>query len=257
MSNRSLTSKLVGFACLLVLSSFPNADAAPVNTTSYLQWPIIEQYVLELTNVERGKQNIRQLESENTLHEIAHAQSADMLDRSFFSHINPSGEDAAARIARKHRRFVGSVGENIWKGTGFSHQDELALATAIVNDWMDSPSHRSNVLNREYTHLGIGIVIRGDEVRATQMFAKVRAYLLSELPDHLAPGSPVGLASMGPAPHAELFDMLDQNGTPIIRPTALKDARGPSRSGRYRVRLYFPGDSNLFMIFQGPEIAVQ
>ncbi len=45
--------------------------------------------------------------------------------------------------------------ENIATGFGTT---ESEIATNLVESWMNSPGHRANILNPDYTHIGVGIV---------------------------------------------------------------------------------------------------
>ena len=53
-----------------------------------------------------------------------------------------------------------SAGENIAQGQ--------TTAKAVVNAWMNSEGHRANILNKNYTHIGVGYVKDGNYW--TQMF---------------------------------------------------------------------------------------
>ena len=43
-----------------------------------------------------------------------------------------------------------------------------------MDGWMSSSGHRQNILCPEYTHLGVGVVAHGPEIRAAQLFATLR-----------------------------------------------------------------------------------
>jgi len=40
-----------------------------------------------------------------------------------------------------------------------------------MNSWRSSPGHRRNILDPDYTHLGVGVAAAGGEIRAAQLFA--------------------------------------------------------------------------------------
>ena len=46
------------------------------------------------------------------------------------------------------------------------------MARVIVDSWMTSPGHRANLLNPDYTHLGVGVSVLGKDIRATQNFVQ-------------------------------------------------------------------------------------
>jgi uncharacterized protein YkwD len=94
--------------------------------------------------------------------------STDMLRRNYFSHTDPDGRSLTNRVP-----MVGGVhlmGENIWTGNGYDTTQTKRLAQMIMVSWMNSSGHRANILKKGYTHLGVGVKARGQEIRATQLF---------------------------------------------------------------------------------------
>jgi uncharacterized protein YkwD len=222
------------------------------------EWTAVEERILELTNVERLKAGLKPLQREDGLRASARAQSADMIARHFFDHVNPSGENPSDRIGRIHRTLIGTAGENIWKGTGASFASDPDLAGFIVRAWMGSPHHRENILRAEFTHLGVGVVFENDEVRATQNFSGVRAYLRTALPQTAATGAPVTLATEGAKPEARMFDLQPVGKAAAeTHPSPIADARLAAAPGVYRVRFYFPEDNGRFAIYDGPQVTVR
>jgi uncharacterized protein YkwD len=81
--------------------------------------------------------------------EVAQAHSEDMLQRDFFSHTNPDGDDPFDRLDNAGVTWIGAAGENI------------ALtpdgAESALDLWLDSSGHRANIENCAYSHHGIGL----------------------------------------------------------------------------------------------------
>ncbi len=77
----------------------------------------------------------------------ARKHSKDMNDRNFFSHTNPSGEGPGDRM--EQAGFSGLGGENIAGGRDTSE--------GTMEDWMGSDGHCSNIMNPDYTVLGVGV----------------------------------------------------------------------------------------------------
>lgn len=76
--------------------------------------------------------------------------------------LQESAQQWAEYMARKnrlkhddlhHSRF-GYLGENIACGQGSVKE--------VMEDWMQSKGHRENILNSDYTHIGVGIVQNGE-----------------------------------------------------------------------------------------------
>ena len=107
---------------------------------------------------------------------VALAHSKDMCDRNFFEHDNPDNESPFDRMDNAGITWV-SAGENIAMGTGLSSEQADGL-------WMDEPicesNHRSNILSRWFTHIGVGVYDCGANVYITQDFA---TFSFGDLPE--------------------------------------------------------------------------
>lgn len=77
----------------------------------------------------------------------ARLHSLDMFERRFFNHENPDGKDPFQRMGAAGFRG-GSAAENIAVGQTSPAQ--------VMQSWMDSDGHCSNVMRRSYTMLGVG-----------------------------------------------------------------------------------------------------
>ncbi len=135
----------------------------------------MESRVFRLTNEVRRKKGLPLLDKDEALTATARAHSDDMLRRNFFSHVNPDGLSPKDRLAPVAAATMSRAGENIWSGSGQDYADSKLLARVIVDSWMSSPGHRANILNPDYTHVGIGIGVMGKEIRATQVFAQIKS----------------------------------------------------------------------------------
>jgi uncharacterized protein YkwD len=147
---------------------------APGPAPGPLDIAILERQILAFTNAERGRYGLRALAGDDILHAIARGHSQDMLRRNFFSHTNPEGEGPGERVMRQDRRHFVEVAENIWMGSGYPPARIERIAGEIVSAWMNSRGHRENILRREVHLIGIGLVVSGGRVYATQVFAGMR-----------------------------------------------------------------------------------
>jgi len=137
----------------------------------------VEGEVLRLANEARRQRALPPLAGEPALAGAARRHSGDMLARGFFSHTNPDGLSASQRLPRGYAQVLKQSGENIWMGSGQNTYDPRHLAATIMATLMASPGHRQNLLDPQYTHLGVGVAVRGQEVRATQIFGQLPAGL--------------------------------------------------------------------------------
>jgi uncharacterized protein YkwD len=132
----------------------------------------LEQRVFQFTNEARRKNGLSPLEPDKTLMSLARGKSDDMIKRHYFSHPDPDGKSIRELYAQV-RPMVGgmaAVGENISIHGKNAYDDTTTTARCIVDGFMVSPGHRQNILQPEYTHLGIGISIKDKEYFVTQGF---------------------------------------------------------------------------------------
>lgn len=130
----------------------------------------LERAVFRLTNEARQRHGVSPLTWDSSLGGAARAHSADMLQQNYFSHQSPDGRPFHERLRAASPSGLTMSAENIWSGTGYDPGDTSRLARMIVDTWLASPGHRQNLLNPEYTAIGVGVVARGRDIRATQVF---------------------------------------------------------------------------------------
>jgi uncharacterized protein YkwD len=86
-----------------------------------------------------------------------------MLERGFFEHVNPDGVGPGERITDAGYNWMG-FGENI----GWS--SEHATAEGMMEGWVGSPGHCSNIMTDGFTELGVGLFADGGDFTWTQNF---------------------------------------------------------------------------------------
>ncbi|WP_030763391.1 CAP domain-containing protein, partial [Streptomyces griseus] len=106
-----------------------------------------EAEVLRLVNIERGKAGCSPMRPSEGLDRLAGALSADMANRSFFDHTDPDGATPWDRA--RAAGVTGLGAENIARGQ--------VDAAAVMVSWMNSDQHRANILNCDFTALGVGV----------------------------------------------------------------------------------------------------
>lgn len=112
-----------------------------------------EKQVVDLTNAERTKAGLKPLEMHGALMDVAQAKSEDMAKNNYFDHNSPTYGSPFDQIKAAGISYR-SAGENIAQGQTTPAQ--------VVQAWMDSPGHRQNILNANYTHIGVGYVENGN-----------------------------------------------------------------------------------------------
>ena len=104
--------------------------------------------VLELVNEERAKEHLKPLKLSSSLNHYAQVRAKEITKK--FSHTRPSGYSCFTVIPEPYR----TVGENIAAGQ--------RSAEEVVQAWMDSPSHRENIMNPKFKELGMGYLYLPD-----------------------------------------------------------------------------------------------
>lgn len=105
------------------------------------------QQVIDLTNAQRRQNGLPPLKADSQLSSVAQRKVIDMQQHHYFSHTSPtygSPFDMMRDFGVNYR----SAGENIAEGQPTPQE--------VVTAWMNSPGHRANILNRNYTNIGVG-----------------------------------------------------------------------------------------------------
>lgn len=118
-------------------------DTRPASM-SQLEWT-----ACQLVNEQRQANGLEPLEISATLSSKARIKAQDMKDHNYFSHTSPTYGSPFAMMQTLGITYT-SAAENIASG--------YKTAEAVVKAWMDSPSHRANILSTRYDTLGIGEV---------------------------------------------------------------------------------------------------
>ncbi|RVW02537.1 CAP domain-containing protein [Rhodococcus spongiicola] len=118
----------------------------------------VVQEIVSATNAERRARGLRPLAVDSALTGIAQGWSNVMATTGNLRH-NPS-------YTRDMRPGWTWAAENIINGR------PPESGTDLVRRWMNSPGHRANILNPDFTHIGVGYATSGSDGRhyATQNF---------------------------------------------------------------------------------------
>ena len=125
----------------------PQANAPELATAP--NSPSYEDLVMEIVNEERWANGQRPpLKRNSLLDASAFSHSANMAQRDFFAHCDLDTKASPWDRMRAAGYIQSSGGENIAAG--------YSSPTAVMNGWMNSSGHRSNILSTSYRELGIG-----------------------------------------------------------------------------------------------------
>ncbi|OPJ57392.1 CAP domain-containing protein [Clostridium oryzae] len=107
-----------------------------------------ESEVLRLVNAERARAGVKPLTMNWQLERVARYKCQDMINKNYFSHTSPTYGSPFTMMQNFGIQFS-AAGENIAKGQ--------RSPAEVMNSWMNSPGHRSNILSGTYTQIGVGL----------------------------------------------------------------------------------------------------
>ncbi|MBI2596832.1 hypothetical protein HYW41_01635 [Candidatus Daviesbacteria bacterium] len=110
---------------------------------------IDQKKLIELTNIERQKKGLSPVSENEALDKAAKLKAENMFAENYWAHFSPSGKTPWDFILGTGYHFT-FAGENLAKN--FYSSDE------IVTAWMNSPTHRDNLLNSNYKDIGIAVI---------------------------------------------------------------------------------------------------
>ena len=111
--------------------------------------------LFDATNVRRASVGVASLRENGYLNAIAKLRSDEMAQLDYFAHVSPvTGENVFALMDRYGVPY-GWAGENLAKN---NYPDSECVQVADQALW-DSPSHRENIVNPNYTDVGIALTV--------------------------------------------------------------------------------------------------
>jgi uncharacterized protein YkwD len=127
-------------------------DAAPPDQEALAALAKTEQAVLDLANAERKKLQLPPLIAEPLLTKAARQHSANMAKQSRLEHTLDE-KSVGGRLDAVGYVWI-RCGENIALGP--------RTPAEAVSAWMESPSHRDNLLSKDFTHIGVASATASD-----------------------------------------------------------------------------------------------
>ncbi|WP_028547610.1 peptidoglycan-binding protein [Paenibacillus sp. UNC451MF] len=130
-------------------SPVPTPLTTPKPPSSYLTHD--EQKMVDLINKERKQEGLAPLKVIADVSYTARLKSQDMVENNYFSHNSPRYGSPFDMLQQRGITYT-SAGENI------ACNETVEGAHRVL---MESPGHRDNILDKDYTHIGIGVVKGG------------------------------------------------------------------------------------------------
>lgn len=135
---RFLVIALVAFLFFLIITIPVHAEAPSLSATN----------IIELTNATRVRWGVQELVRNPVLDYAAQMKADDMVRHGYFSHIGPQSQNSWQWFTAAEY-FYTNAAENL----AINFNDPAVLQKA----WMDSPTHRANIVRSIYTEVGVGI----------------------------------------------------------------------------------------------------
>jgi len=133
-----------------------------IKVPSSTQANTLEAQVVVLVNKERTKVGLAPLKANWELSRVARYKSQDMIDKNYFSHTSPTYGSPFDMMKNFGISYM-SAGENIAYGQ--------PTPTSVMTGWMNSAGHKANILNKNYTEIGVGVATKSDgTIYWTQQF---------------------------------------------------------------------------------------
>lgn len=132
---------------IITVSVLPVPAAARTVSGQSTSISQLEQETAEAINSQRADYGLEPLSISATLSVQARVKARDMQTGGYFSHTSPTYGSPFAMMQALGVSYQ-SAAENIAMG--------YRSADAVVRAWMNSPSHRANLLSDRYTEMGVG-----------------------------------------------------------------------------------------------------
>ena len=145
----SLQKQAMLVMSLLIFITFLGTNLQSLLWTSskWMVSTVLPGVIVELTNDERADNNLPALKRNSVLDEAAKMKAQDMAKNEYFAHYSPTGVSPWHWFAEANYNFI-HAGENL--AIHFTDSSD------VVDAWMESPTHRANIVNANYKEIGVG-----------------------------------------------------------------------------------------------------
>ena len=193
---------MVGMLGMVLLTfAAGNLWALLWQSSDWLAATVLPSVVIDLTNDERQLTDVQPLSRNPILDEAARQKAEHMAEKGYFAHYSPGGVSPWHWFREVGYQFA-YAGENL--------AVHFTDSRAVVQAWMDSPSHRENIENENFTEIGVGTA-RGqyngfDTIFVVQMFG--------------TPAAPAADQTPSPSTELSIADEDEDVVEDVIPPTA-------------------------------------
>ncbi len=126
--------------------------------------------IVRLTNEERSHNGLAALTLNSRLSAAAAQKASDMFAKNYWAHVSPAGTQPWFFITDSGYSYR-FAGENLAR--------DFSDPASVVKAWMESPSHKENLLNNKYQDIGVAVVDGKLEGRETTLVVQMFGTALS------------------------------------------------------------------------------
>lgn len=195
--------------------------------------------IVRLTNIQRSNHSLSALKLDPKLSAAAAQKASDMFAKNYWSHVSPSGTQPWFFITQSGYSYR-YAGENLARD--FSDPDSVVVA------WMNSSSHKDNLLNTRYEDIGVAVVDGRLEGRETTLVVQMFGTKLQNTPQVSQASTSLVAKALEPSPVPTI------SPTPLPTPTqspalpiAAKVSVPPVSSSPFEITKYL--SIGLFALF--------
>ncbi|MFA5841192.1 MAG: CAP domain-containing protein [Candidatus Paceibacterota bacterium] len=161
----SNTRSIVIIVLLIEIITFVLPTLSHINTTGGMA-TVLPTVLTDLTNTERESQKLSTLRVNPILNKAAEMKATDMATKGYFAHTSPEGKTPWYWLGEVGYQYQ-YAGENL----AINFSDSID----VTNAWMNSPTHKANIVKGNYTEIGTGIATGLYKGRETVFVAQVYA----------------------------------------------------------------------------------
>ncbi|HUF51118.1 MAG TPA: CAP domain-containing protein [Longimicrobiales bacterium] len=156
---RAAIACLLCVACSVPIGTVPSREPAPVAPPVAMRREELAKAVLVESNRARTAQGLPELAAHASLDRAAMQYAEELAERRTLSHQSPvrGRETLSLRVEAEGVRWR-NLGENLASMSGLN----VSVPRQTIEMWLNSPGHRSNMLDAGYSESGVGVA-RGED----------------------------------------------------------------------------------------------
>src|SRR3989344_1251314 len=140
---------LIFAAAILISQIFTNLYVGKSPLVLGFATNIQKEELIGLTNSTRQAQGASALTESPALSQAALLKAEDMFANNYWAHVSPTGTTPWYFFNLVGYKYL-HAGENLARG--------FDTSSGVIKGWLDSPSHRENLLSTNYQNIGMAVV---------------------------------------------------------------------------------------------------